>query len=95
MPRDGQALPWQTAPVDIDVVGPLARSTDTVELDLLGRQRALGVPGHHPVDDVGVVHPHPDLRLNIGNGGLHSREANRGTNLLARDPASERSVAEE
>src|SRR5437773_7249508 len=28
VPRTGQALPWQTAAVDIDVVGPLARSTD-------------------------------------------------------------------
>src|SRR6185503_13566208 len=34
VPRDGQALPWQTAPVDIDVVGPLARSADDLELAL-------------------------------------------------------------
>ena len=34
VPRAGQALPWQTAPVDIDVVGPLARSTDDLELAL-------------------------------------------------------------
>ncbi len=34
MPRQGQALPWQTAPVDIDVVGPLARSTDDLILAL-------------------------------------------------------------
>src|SRR5262249_54575958 len=33
-PRDGQALPWQTAPVDIDVVGPLARSASDLELAL-------------------------------------------------------------
>src|SRR5206468_237654 len=29
-----QALPWQGAPVDIDVVGPLARSTDDLALAL-------------------------------------------------------------
>src|SRR5436190_1604352 len=34
VPRDGQALPWQTAPVDIDVVGPLARSADDLALAL-------------------------------------------------------------
>jgi amidase len=34
VPRAGQALPWQTAPVDIDVVGPLARSTDDLALAL-------------------------------------------------------------
>ena len=34
VPRTGQALPWQTAAVDIDVVGPLARSTDDLGLAL-------------------------------------------------------------
>ena len=34
VPRDGQALPWQTAAVDIDVVGPLARSAGDCELAL-------------------------------------------------------------
>jgi amidase len=34
VPRTGQALPWQTAAVDIDVVGPLARSTDDLALAL-------------------------------------------------------------
>ena len=34
VPRAGQALPWQTAPVDIDVVGPLARSTDDLAIAL-------------------------------------------------------------
>jgi amidase len=34
VPRHGQALPWQTAAVDIDVVGPLARSTDDLALAL-------------------------------------------------------------
>jgi amidase len=34
VPRSGQALPWQTAPVDIDVVGPLARSADDLALAL-------------------------------------------------------------
>jgi amidase len=34
VPRAGQALPWQTAPVDIDVVGPLARSADDLAIAL-------------------------------------------------------------
>ena len=34
VPRTGQALPWQTAAVDIDVVGPLARSADDLALAL-------------------------------------------------------------
>lgn len=35
VPRTGQALPWQkAAPVDIDVVGPLARSADDLALAL-------------------------------------------------------------
>src|SRR5437773_9831396 len=34
VPRAGQALPWQGAPVDIDVVGPLARSTGDLTLAL-------------------------------------------------------------
>ena len=34
VPRHGQALPWQVAPVDIDVVGPLARSTDDLAVAL-------------------------------------------------------------
>ena len=34
VPRTGQALPWQTTAVDIDVVGPLARSTDDLALAL-------------------------------------------------------------
>ncbi len=34
VPRDGQALPWQKAAVDIDVVGPLARSADDLALAL-------------------------------------------------------------
>ena len=34
VPRSGQALPWQTAAVDIDVVGPLARSADDLALAL-------------------------------------------------------------
>jgi amidase len=34
VPRQGQALPWQKAPVDIDVVGPLARSSDDLALAL-------------------------------------------------------------
>jgi len=34
VPRDGQALPWQKAPVDIDAVGPLARSADDLALAL-------------------------------------------------------------
>src|SRR2546426_1366302 len=34
VPRAGQALPWQKAAVDIDVVGPLARSTEELVLAL-------------------------------------------------------------
>src|SRR5256712_1374418 len=35
VPRTGQALPWQkAAPVDIDVVGPLARSADDLAIAL-------------------------------------------------------------
>ena len=34
VPRTGQALPWQTAAVDIDVVGPLARSAEDLALAL-------------------------------------------------------------
>jgi amidase len=34
VPRTGQALPWQVATVDIDVVGPLARSADDLALAL-------------------------------------------------------------
>jgi amidase len=34
VPRSGQALPWQKAPVDIDVVGPLARSADDLAVAL-------------------------------------------------------------
>jgi amidase len=34
VPRSGQALPWQKAPVDIDVVGPLARSADDLVIAL-------------------------------------------------------------
>jgi len=34
VPRSGQALPWQQAAVDIDVVGPLARSADDLALAL-------------------------------------------------------------
>src|SRR5207245_402332 len=33
-PRTGHPLPWQTAAVDIDVVGPLARSADDLALAL-------------------------------------------------------------
>jgi len=34
VPRTGQALPWQKAPVDIDVVGPLARSAGDLAVAL-------------------------------------------------------------
>jgi amidase len=34
VPRHGQALPGQVAPVDIDVVGPMARSAEDLELAL-------------------------------------------------------------
>src|SRR5215475_5472822 len=47
VPRDGQALPWQTAPVDIDVVGPLARSTDDLAIALAA------MAGPDEIDGVG------------------------------------------
>src|SRR5262249_60078152 len=34
VPRTGEALRWQKAPVDIDVVGPLARSADDLAIAL-------------------------------------------------------------
>ena len=47
VPRHGQALPGQVAPVDIDVVGPLARSADDLSL-------ALSVmAGPDPIDAAG------------------------------------------
>jgi amidase len=47
VPRHGQALPGQLAPVDIDVVGPLARSADDLAL-------ALSVmAGPDPIDAAG------------------------------------------
>ncbi|HEY2994302.1 MAG TPA: amidase [Methylomirabilota bacterium] len=47
VPRTGQALPWQKAPVDIDAVGPLARSADDLAL-------ALSVmAGPEPIDAAG------------------------------------------
>jgi amidase len=47
VPRHGQALPWQGAPVDIDVVGPLARSSDDLALALaiMGGPDAIEAPG--------------------------------------------------
>ena len=49
VPRDGQALPWQTAPVDIDVVGPLARSADdlAVALAIMAGPDAIEAAGWH------------------------------------------------
>ena len=49
VPRHGQALPWQTAPVDIDVVGPLARSTDdlTLALSVIAGPDAIEGAGWH------------------------------------------------
>src|SRR5574342_1406991 len=34
VPRRGQALPWQKAPVDISVIGPLGRSAGDLEIGL-------------------------------------------------------------
>src|ERR1700730_4842108 len=48
-----------------------------VELDLLRRQLAVRVPGHHPVHHVGAVHRHPDVRLHdplVEVGGRHRVE---------------------
>jgi amidase len=47
VPRSGQALPWQKAPVDIDVVGPLARSADdlAVALSIMAGPDAIDAAG--------------------------------------------------
>ncbi len=47
VPRHGQALPWQQAAVDIDVVGPLARSAEDLALALSV------VAGPDPIDAAG------------------------------------------
>ncbi|MBI4629697.1 MAG: amidase, partial [Candidatus Rokubacteria bacterium] len=49
VPRDGQALPWQTAPVDIDVMGPLARSADDLAtaLAIMAGPDAIEAAGWH------------------------------------------------
>jgi amidase len=74
VPRDGQALPWQKAPVDIDVVGPLARSSDDLALalsvmagpdpiDATGWQLKLPAPRHERLRDfkVGLMLDAPGL----------------------------------
>ncbi len=47
VPRTGQALPGQMAPVDIDVVGPLARSSEdlTLALSILAGPEAIEAAG--------------------------------------------------
>src|SRR5438128_2760712 len=47
VPRHGQAVPWQGAPVDIDVVGPLARSSDdlALALSIMAGPDAIEAPG--------------------------------------------------
>jgi amidase len=47
VPRTGQALPWQKAPVDIDVVGPLARSAEdlAVALSIMAGPDAIDAAG--------------------------------------------------
>src|SRR6266702_3707729 len=47
VPRHGQALPWQGAPVDIDVVGPLTRSSDdlALALSIMAGPDAIEAPG--------------------------------------------------
>src|SRR5262249_11616691 len=66
VPRTGQALPWQTAPVDIDVVGPLARSADDLgialaamagpeEIDAAGWQLRLRAPRQKRLRDFKVA----------------------------------------
>jgi len=49
VPRHGQALPWQQAPVDIDVVGPLGRSSDdlTLALSVMAGPDAIDAAGWH------------------------------------------------
>src|SRR4029450_836383 len=66
VPRAGQALPWQNAPVDIDVVGPLARSADDLavapavragpdEIDGAGWQLRLAPPRQKRLRDFKVA----------------------------------------
>jgi amidase len=49
VPRHGQALPWQQAPVDIDVVGPLARSSDDLKhaLSIMAGPDTIEATGWH------------------------------------------------
>src|SRR5207249_8196885 len=74
VPRAGQALPWQTAPVDIDVVGPLARSADDLavalaamagpdEIDGSGWQLRLAPPRQKRLRDfkVALMHDAPGI----------------------------------
>ncbi len=74
VPRAGQALPWQTAPVDIDVVGPLARSADDLavalaamagpdEIDGAGWQLRLAPPRQKRLRDfkVALMHDAPGI----------------------------------
>src|SRR5215470_11622382 len=45
------------------VVADVSAAARDVEIDLFLCQRAVRMPGDHPVDDVRVVHRHPDVRL--------------------------------
>ena len=77
VPRTGQALPWQqAAPVDIDVVGPLARTADDLALALsimagpdpieaAGWQLRLRAPRHKRLRDfkVALMLDTPDIAV--------------------------------
>src|SRR5262245_58149300 len=45
------------------VVAHVSAAAGHVQIDLFPRQRPVRMPGDHPVDAVGVVHRHPDVRL--------------------------------
>src|SRR4030095_2762954 len=45
------------------IVADVSALAGDVQVDLLARERAVGMPGDHPVDDVGIVHRDPDVRL--------------------------------
>ena len=57
-----------------------------VHRDLLLGERPLGMPGHHPVDDVGVVHRHPDMRLHDVVVDIRGRHGVEGQQVLRDAP---------
>src|ERR1700730_6557081 len=67
---------------EIADVRPLALE---VNLALLGSKGAIRMPGHHPVDDLRVVHGHPDVRLDDPLVPVRGRHGVEGQEEL-RDP---------